>query len=263
MDKKTGRGARPQDDESVAMRAAYEAWHREWSQRVVGEVIRHRDLKNLSNDELRLRLDRLGWRLTRDSLAGILAGKRKTMPFADVLLFAQALNVPPAHLLVPAYTNARVKVWPDDPESPHAHRVIRWIAGLDGEVGGSYVASPTAVVDDYYEYADLSTLIAEGDQSLKQAEYAVQMARGSDVSEDVRARMLERARRDLEDVVEVRQRVRNLWPAAELPDLPRELAFLDTPGLRSVPPIDSLAWSPPPHRLEQAPDDGDGGDGND
>src|SRR5258708_997883 len=133
--RKTGRAARATDATSVSRRKALEDWQREISDAAVKEILRYRDLRGISNDEFRARLAAIGWDLTRDSLASILSSKRKSMPLSDLLLFAQALNVPPLVLIFPVWTNDGSRLWPYDEDIEIAYRQAQWFAGHEPDIG--------------------------------------------------------------------------------------------------------------------------------
>ena len=159
---KTGRGARPTDQESVQRRSQLEAWQRALTDQVVGNVLHYRDDRGLSNDQLRARLATLGWELTKDSLASVLSGssKRKIMPLGDVFLFALALNVPPIALVFPIHTNTPVAIGPVPPDPDLAQTVAfkaaQWFSGRDGDVVlPAHPGGHDDTVDEYYSVGDL------------------------------------------------------------------------------------------------------------
>lgn len=153
-----GRAARASDPVSVKRRERIDAWHKAVSDQCVAEILRYRDLRGFSNDELRRRLAALGWDLTRDSLAGILSAKRKSMPAADLLLFAMALNVPPFALLFPVWTNDQTQRWPDDTRPLDGQTAALWAGGRFGDTPAPTELLSSELLDDYYEVADILDL---------------------------------------------------------------------------------------------------------
>lgn len=231
--KKTGRAARPTDQQSVARRAALEEWQKSLSDQSVAEILRYRDLRKLTNDQLRSRLSLLGWDLTRDSLASILASKRKSMPVTDLLLFAQAMNVPPIALVFPLWSNEPTRLWPADEPGGFAYEDARWFAGRAPERGGAYIAAPeTAVVDEYYDVGDIVARFEEIDEELN-AIAGRHYFLAHDVDDEARAKeVADELRASLEDIADLRGYIRSAYRGVRLPELRPALRFLDDRGYK-------------------------------
>lgn len=234
---KTGRAARPMDDVSVERRAALEAWQKGLSDQVVTEIIRYRDLRKISNDELRRRLGVLGWDLTRDSLASVLGGKRKSMPISDVLLFAQALNVPPVALIFPIWSNQPTKLWPSGEADSYAIDDIGWFAGRYAENGGAWFAMRAPEASDerletvhvdvgYFEVGDIMTrlgLLETLDAYV--SKYNGALVKGG-LSEADDARLRDRLATVLREIAALRGFLSTTYRDIKLPALDESLSFL-------------------------------------
>lgn len=221
----TGRAARAQDAESVAARTALDEWQKDLSANVVREILRYRELRKISNEELRARLASLGWDLTKDSLASILGSKRKSMPLGDILLFAQALNVPPVALMTPIASNAHVSLYPGDEEPISAYETARWISGKFPWVSMPF--KQEFVTDDYYEIGDIVSRLEDLDEDLHAVDAMHRRLVHNDLSPEDRAIKEQELTLALRDVAEQRTFLRSVHKALELPPLRPALQFLD------------------------------------
>ena len=231
--RKTGRAARSQDKSAVEQRGRHDAWQRAVTDQVIRNVIHYRDVRGYSNDMLRSRLSRLGWELTRDSLASILAGstKRKVMPMSDCLIFAWALNVPPAALLFPVHTDEAVALSPVS-ESPlvSAHHAVAWFAGQDAGIP-TPVDFEDGTTDAWYEVGDIVARLREHDENLWNFTLVNGGLIAGDYSiEERRVNAEKRAREILEDIIAERKSIRHAFPSLHLPVLRPALRFVDEPG---------------------------------
>jgi hypothetical protein len=231
---KTGRAARPTDEESVKRRAELDAWQRGITDQVIENILHYRDARGLSNDQLRERLSALGWDLTKDSLASVLSGstKRKTMPVSDVLLFASALNVPPIALVFPIHTNAEVNLMPvkregADPVS--ASVAARWMSGTYGDVPVPISFDEDFdVLDEYYEVADMVSRIQEYEDDMHRfRDINATLIEGT-LGLDETKLLVEQAKGLLVGLAEFRYFIRIRNADLKLSDLPAQLFFLDT-----------------------------------
>jgi transcriptional regulator with XRE-family HTH domain len=234
------------DAESVERRARLEAWQKRLSDQTVTEILRYRDLRGLTNDELRRRLGNLGWDLTRDSLASILSAKRKSMPVTDVLLFAHALNVPPAALVFPTSTNEPTPLWPGDEPKLYAYKDVQWFSGSFGDHGASNVAAPEdATIDEYYDIGDIVSRLEEIDDSERHAYYANFNLFLDWAADEDRARIREDLEGHLTDIAYLRNFLSKVHKGIRLPTLHPALAFLDERNY-VIPPLPIEAFKEHP-----------------
>jgi transcriptional regulator with XRE-family HTH domain len=105
------------------------AWARTIARDVGERVrIRRREL-NLSAQTVSDRTGILGHEIKRSVIAEMENGNRSTVSIADVLMLAQALNMPPMMLLFPVGTTTLTEIRPG--ELIEAWQAADWFAGLD------------------------------------------------------------------------------------------------------------------------------------
>ncbi|CAN5213925.1 hypothetical protein BH09ACT6_BH09ACT6_05960 [soil metagenome] len=232
---KTGRAARSTDAESVSRREAVDRWQRKFTDQVVDNVIFFRDARRLTNEELRRRLSMLGWDLTKDSLASILAGsaKRKTMPVTDVLLFAQALNVSPTALIFPTHTNADVSLAPiatDAEEAPTAYQAARWFSGENGSLTLPVRFEGDSLAD-FYDVAEILKTFESHEDFVQQFDLInAALVAGIDDTEDQRLATEQLGKRVIWTLASDRSILRRTAPGFQLPELRPPLRFVDEPN---------------------------------
>jgi transcriptional regulator with XRE-family HTH domain len=96
------------------------------SQHVAERVRKFRRQRDWSQAELANQVSRLGVTMHQTAIDKVEKGKRR-VTVDELLLFASALDVAPALLLVPLGEAEEVRVTPK--ESTHPHLAIEWIAG--------------------------------------------------------------------------------------------------------------------------------------
>jgi transcriptional regulator with XRE-family HTH domain len=123
---------------------------------IAAEVRRHRLAKGLSAQQLAERCDRIGMPIKRSVIANLESGRRTTVTVAEVLVLAQALEVPPAVLLFPVGYATEVEVLPEAVIEPL--EAIGWVAGTvaisEGEVE-SATESPLSLARRHQDYVAL------------------------------------------------------------------------------------------------------------
>lgn len=139
---------------------------------IAGEVRRHRLEKGLSAQQLAERCDRIGMPIKRSVIANMESGRRTTVTVAEVLVLAQALEVPPAVLLFPVGYTTEVEVLPDAVMEPL--EAIGWVAGTlaiaEREVE-SAKESPLSLARKHQDYvALLLRSMATRDRALENVE---------------------------------------------------------------------------------------------
>jgi hypothetical protein len=235
-----GRAARPTDEKSVARLEALEAWRQSLSNTSSEEIVRVRNLLGLSNDDLRGRLKNLGWDLTPDSLATILAKKRKHMPVSDLLLFAQALNVPPVALMFPVLTNGSLALSPVASHEVSASSAGLWLSGKDATIAEPVSAGQTT--EDFWRVADILELLEFHQSALRTI---LQLNSEIIQSESGPTGVWRELLASMRELAITRRMIATTYREAVLPDLPDSLKFLDdrtfvAPTL----PIESLGIFP-------------------
>ena len=246
---KTGRGARPTDQQSVERRSRLDEWQRGLTDQVVGNILHYRDKRGLSNDDLRARLAVLDWELTKDSLASVLSGssKRKVMPLGDVFLFALALNVPPIALVVPLHLNDPVALAPVSPDiqlSPtSAFRAAQWFAGKDGDVDTrARFAQDADTLDDYYSVGDLVGRLEDYKEYLGSFNYLNAALIADLHTAEERKALLKSALEALDDLTRQRRFLKVTNPELALEPLRAPLGFIDSDG-RIYPTLPLIGYS--------------------
>lgn len=229
MSQTTGRGARSQKPEDVAARERLAAWAKEYSDAVVDGVLHYRDQRGLRNPDLADRLAELGWTMTASTLAGILGKKRATMPVTDVMLFAQALNVPPSALLFATHKESAVRLYPAAARAVPPYQAVKWFSGSAALPIAAFNDHYVDVTDDYYEVGDIVGRTEEIDEAARaftvlHAALLAAEQRGEDPTP-----ALARTQNALEWLAERRRYLRVFHPQAALPSVRPALAFVDQP----------------------------------
>jgi len=225
----TGRGARSQEPEDIAARERLAAWAKSYSDGVVDGVIHYRDRRGMRNSDLMARLDQLGWTVTSNTLAGILSKKRTSMPVTDLMLFAAALNVPPAALLFSTHRGDEMRLYPATNRAVQPYQAVKWFAGSSALPLAAFDDHFVDVADDYYEVGDIVARTEEIDEAASafrdlHADLLATEQRGDDVTAAV-----ERTQAALEALAERRRYLRVFHPEAALPGVRPALTFVDQP----------------------------------
>jgi len=239
-DKVSGRAARSQEPEAVKMRQDLENWHQALSDRSITEIKRYRDMRRLSNDQLRERLAMLGWQLTKDSLGSILGGKRKVMPVGDLLLFAQALNVPPVALALPIWTNETTPLFPYDAvdDESRAATQAQWFGG-----DADSTAVPNGAWLFYDDGGESYELVLNALEAAQRTQWSLSQLRALNYNlydPELGPKDKEMTEEFILRIVKVladqRRTTRQLYPDMKLPSLPPCLEFVDARNY-VVPPL--------------------------
>ena len=85
-------------------------WDREVTQRIAGEIKRHRGER--SGQWLADRTKELGHPISKTAIWEIESGKRKSISVPELLIFARALEVPPVVLLFPGMPDRQIEALP-------------------------------------------------------------------------------------------------------------------------------------------------------
>lgn len=88
----------------------------DFEKRQTGEIVKRIDLyrrrREMTVEDLARKLDSLSWPVSLSTLNGILGGKRRSISVAEMFVFARALGVSPAYLLLPIETNGEAELSP-------------------------------------------------------------------------------------------------------------------------------------------------------
>ena len=127
-----------------------ETWAAEWTARIAGAINEQRKVRGLSAQDLSDRCAALGYPITRPVISRIYSGQKKSITVPEVLVLAEALEVPPITLLFPladAGTDIRylpaleeelfVSMLRFTGESWHPDDRINTALGVDGDYLGS------------------------------------------------------------------------------------------------------------------------------
>lgn len=102
-------------------------WQEGLTRVIAGEVLRHRQARKLSAQKLADRCEELGFAVSRAVIANLENGHRETVSIAELLILAQALEVPPALLLFPLGTAESTAIAPGRELSPWD--AVLWFSG--------------------------------------------------------------------------------------------------------------------------------------
>ncbi|MFB8201888.1 helix-turn-helix transcriptional regulator [Kitasatospora purpeofusca] len=172
----------------------------------------------------------LGFPISRQSVSRLEAGKRDApLNLAELLVLARALDVPPVLLIAPLDQQESVRIAPDV-EVPAAE-ALTWITGeRPTSAAGD---GPGAVLDVLRRHDRLvRTAVWSTGQAVERRRDA-QLAGPDDYqrASETAQQLEDVARRDREDVLSERRRLREL--GAFPPPLPSEIAFVDPTGAAS------------------------------
>jgi hypothetical protein len=203
----------------------------------------------MSNEQLRGRLAELGWDLTKDSLASILAGstKRRVMPIGDVILFAWALNVPPIALIFPTHTNGEVSLAPSADEQPavEAYKAADWFAGTNGDLPAPAGLSEARPTDEFFEIGDIVARLRDLEQITWRLQLVnAQLITGQYGTPEQQKQLINQEQAYIDDLRDGRQYLRAAFPALTLPSLRPALQFIDSRGT-PVPPLPMATLNSP------------------
>jgi transcriptional regulator with XRE-family HTH domain len=170
-------------------------WPARLASRVAGQIRRWRTERGMSAQQLAEACSRVGLDISRSTLADLENGRRVSLTVAELLVIADALNVPALHLLIPL-DNGPVELL------PNGNEISPWDALRQ-------------IVTDPGNPDDALRLLADHDQLL---DIDLQLYRAREHSD--RARVAD-------DIRRVRQRMRGQgW---EPPPLPKRLLYLEGP----------------------------------
>ncbi|TFD80303.1 hypothetical protein E3T54_03485 [Cryobacterium sp. Sr8] len=106
-------------------------WEVRFTKQVVRNVARYRDLRGLTTEQLAAGCSEVfgePGKVKGNTLNGLFAGKRKNIGIAELLVFAQALNVPPIALVLPM-DNSDVVISPKQFGAASAFHAYLWFNG--------------------------------------------------------------------------------------------------------------------------------------
>ena len=102
-------------------------WEKELVRTVADEVRRYRNKRRLSAQQLSERCRELGYDIPRSVLANLESYRRKSVSLAELLVLAEALEVPPV-LLISRFGQADlIEILPD--RRVHPWHAIEWVSG--------------------------------------------------------------------------------------------------------------------------------------
>src|SRR6266567_7204691 len=218
---------------------------------MAGEIRRYREERGMSAQQLADRCKQLGMEIPRPVLANLENGRRATVTAAELLVLAEALQVPPLLLVIPLARRELIEILPGmDVSAFEAARWWRgegdWIEDLgDGPVAVSDLRRKTPV-ERVFEHQDL---VARWIATQSEVENATIVARQAAANDRERWTLtVETHRKNLGNfakrLIALRREMRDekLIP----PSLPPELAHLDTPvasPARTIPAMSADAGS--------------------
>ncbi|MGW1044364.1 helix-turn-helix domain-containing protein [Streptomyces sp. NPDC002547] len=214
-----------------------DAWAAKVARTVAGEVRRYRGLRGISAQQLADRCAELGVPIARSVLANFESGRRPTLSVAELLILAEALDVPPTSLVFPVGYAPAVEVLPG--VGCDTYRAAQWWAGIGGWVGVSESPGHIELVG-FALYDEHATCVRDIEGSRLSARRRLEEAARLDKERDneLRAALFElseaddeRARQGEEALHEIRAEIRrrDMVP----PELP--------PGLLDFARVDRLA----------------------
>lgn len=107
-------------------------WEVRFTKSVIQNIARYKDERGMTTAELADACNAIygePGRVKASTLSGLFAGKRRSIGVAELLIFAQALNVPPLVLLF-ASDNREVELSPTGPISTRSNRAYDWFRGF-------------------------------------------------------------------------------------------------------------------------------------
>ncbi|RRQ25345.1 XRE family transcriptional regulator [Rhodococcus sp. Eu-32] len=109
-----------------------ESWAESLVSRIMGEVrrLRGRDHSALSAAKLADRTADIGYPISRNVLAELESGRKKSLDVAELLVLAAALGVSPAQLVYPDLPKGEIEVLPGLPQESHG--ALQWFSGEAG-----------------------------------------------------------------------------------------------------------------------------------
>lgn len=109
-----------------------QSWAETLVARIMGEVrrLRGRDHSALSAAKLADRTADIGYPISRNVLAELENGRKRSLDVAELLVLAAALGVSPAQLMFPELPKGQVEVLPGVPQE--SHDALRWFSGEAG-----------------------------------------------------------------------------------------------------------------------------------
>ncbi|MCC8930382.1 helix-turn-helix domain-containing protein [Rhodococcus sp. I2R] len=109
-----------------------QSWSESVAARIMGEVrrLRGKEHSALSAAKLAERTTDIGFGISRNVLAELENGRKKSVDVAELLVLAAALGVSPAQLMFPDLPKGEVEVLPGLPQE--SHDALRWFSGEAG-----------------------------------------------------------------------------------------------------------------------------------
>lgn len=102
-------------------------WQARLTQVAAAEIRRYRTLRKMSARRLADRCEELGMTIPQAVLANLENGRRESISVAELVILAQALDVPPTLLVAPVATAEAIEVLPGHKADPMD--VVEWFAG--------------------------------------------------------------------------------------------------------------------------------------
>ena len=104
-------------------------WPARLTRVIAREIQRHRKAQRMSVQQLSDAAERLGVTIQRPVLSNLENGRRNTISVAELLVLAQALNVPPLQLVFPAGYTEQVEALPGVEVEPLT--AVHWARGQE------------------------------------------------------------------------------------------------------------------------------------
>lgn len=199
---------------------AQEGWQLRLTEVVAGEIRFYRKVRGMSGRALAERCAQLGLPIAQPVLAKLENGRRESISVAELIVIAQALNVPPTLLIVPVSQQAKMELLPG--READTGDALAWFAGERQFTVRSKTVSPTQI---WYDTDDPSGVV----HLYRLHDYLVGTLTPDDDPEEEKIRLeilgVGKVMNSALELREVRAYMRR--HGLRLPDLPAGIAHLD------------------------------------
>jgi transcriptional regulator with XRE-family HTH domain len=215
-------------------------WEIRFTKQIVRTIARYRDLRGLTTEQLAARCSEAygePGKVKGNTLNGLFAGKRKSIGVAEILIFAQALEVTPIFLMLPIAGGDEVEIQPG--EKVHAYEAYRrmvvaqpvlpFISLVDD------LEQDHSVIIDAFERHELGLMRLQSAVSVWTTKRKIGEGLPGDWEDALRAQTVDQ----LQSLSDIRFKLRE--KGATPPPIPAELAFVDLEPLPKVTLPDDIA----------------------
>jgi transcriptional regulator with XRE-family HTH domain len=198
--------------------------------RIAAEIRRHRTARGMTGQALADACEALGHPLPRTTLANLESGRRASLDVTELLVLAQALDIPAISLLFPLGHTPTVPTRPGEHQDTDTWQALALFTGETPLTTPAPPGTPRALLDAYRNHAEavhtaeVSTHLAR--ERRRKATTALDPARRTQLL-DAAAQYEQLAFEDYRELRTARQALRTA--GLPQPPLPPELAFVDLP----------------------------------